>query len=199
MDKSSLPALILASGSSYRAELLARLRVPFEVEVPRIDESAPLGEAARVTAVRLARAKAEAVARRRPGALVIGSDQIAELDSETIGKPGTRDVARHQLRLQSGRTVLYHTGVCVIDGRSNWSDADVVTVPVRFRVLSDAAIDSYLDAEQPYDCAGSAKCEGLGIALVEAIESNDPSALIGLPLIRLVTMLRAAGFPILAD
>lgn len=198
---SHLPPLILASSSSYRRELLQRLQLPFEAVAPHIDETPLPGEAPEATALRLARAKAGAVAARHPGALVIGSDQVATLDGRQIGKPGDHARALAQLQTMRGREVVFHTALCLWDGRMPGPDAaqggnvqvENVQVFVRFRDLPDAELDAYLRIEQPYDCAGSAKNEGLGIALLERIDSNDPTALTGLPLIALTGMLRRAG------
>jgi septum formation protein len=187
------PRLVLASTSRYRRELLARLRLPFDVIAPEVDESAHPGEIPLALARRLAQAKANAVALRDPHAVVIGSDQVAELDGAALGKPGNHERATVQLRAMRGREVLFHTAVCVTCAASGFAQEALVTVKVRFRALSDSEIEQYLRLEQPYDCAGSAKCEALGIALVEAIESDDPTALIGLPLIRTGALLRAAG------
>lgn len=198
MIPSSAPVrLILASSSAYRRELLSRLCLPFEAISPDIDETPLGGETPPETALRLARAKAEAIARQHPGALVIGSDQVATLDGLQIGKPGDHARALAQLQLMRGRTVLFHTALCLWDGRetdpARAAQCENITVAVRFRSLSDTELDAYLRIEQPYDCAGSAKNEGLGIALLEAIDSNDPTALTGLPLIALTGMLRRAG------
>lgn len=190
--------LILASTSRYRRELLARLRCPFDVVAPEVDETPQAGEAPPALAVRLAWAKAETVARRHPEALVIGSDQVAELDGDAIGKPGTHERATEQLRRMSGRSVVFHTALCVMHHASGFAKAERVPVQVRFRALHDDEIERYLRLEQPYDCAGSAKCETLGIALLEAIDNNDPTALVGLPLIRTAALLREAGFDPLA-
>ena len=187
------PALILASTSRYRHELLARLRLPFTVESPGVDETARPGETPRALAQRLALAKARAVAERHPDALVIGSDQVAELDGLAIGKPGSHVRAVEQLRAMSGRSVVFHTAVATLRLASGYSAQALVPVTVRLRRLGDSEIERYLRAEQPYDCAGSAKVETLGIALVEAVESDDPTALVGLPLIRTCAMLRAGG------
>jgi septum formation protein len=196
----SLPRLILASSSPYRRALLERLRIPFEVVVPDIDETPLAGEIPETTAVRLSIAKARAAAARieQGGSLlVIGSDQVATFDGRQIGKPGTHDKAVAQLRSMRGRSVEFHSALCLFDSRTDEArSADIVT-RVRFRNYSDAQIETYLRAETPYDCAGSAKAEGLGIALLEAIESDDPTALIGLPLIALTGMLQSAGFPVL--
>jgi septum formation protein len=189
--------LILASSSAYRRELLSRLQLPFEVMVPDLDESPLPGESPEGTALRLARAKAEAVAQRAgPDAVVIGSDQVATLDGLQIGKPGNHANALVQLQLMRGRRVTFHTALCVWDARA----ADPVQLAnvqtfVTVRDLPDAELDAYLHIEQPYDCAGSAKNEGLGIALLEQIDSSDPTALTGLPLIALTSMLRRAGLP----
>jgi septum formation protein len=187
------PRLILASTSRYRRELLERLRLPFEIESPGVDETAETGEPAARLAERLAHAKARAVAGRHPGAVVIGSDQVAELDGAAIGKPGNHARAKEQLRAMSGRTVVFHTAVAVERMEPRHSAGALASATVRFRHLGDAEIERYLRAEQPYDCAGSAKCETLGIALLEAIESDDPTTLVGLPLIRTCELLRAAG------
>ena len=185
--------LVLGSSSRYRRELLERLRLPFAVAVPETDESPLPGEAPRALALRLALAKAHAVAALHPQAIVIGSDQVADLAGEPLGKPGNHERATAQLRRMSGRTVIFQTAVAVVCSDSGFSEVDIAPVEVRFRPLDDATIERYLRAEQPYDCAGSAKSEGLGIALLDAIVSDDPTALIGLPLIRTCRMLRAAG------
>ena len=190
--------LILASTSPYRRELLARLGLPFEVVAPEVDETPPLGMAPATLAERLALAKAEAVADRYVDAVVIGSDQVAELDGLPIGKPHTHERAVAQLRTMSGRRVIFHTAVAVVRRDRGYASGLLATVMVTFRTLSDAEIEHYLRAEQPYDCAGSAKSEALGIALLAAIESDDPTALIGLPLIRTCTLLREAGLDPLA-
>ena len=185
--------LILASTSRYRKELLQRLRLPFEVVAPQVDETAQPGEAPQPLALRLALAKARAVAQLRRDALVIGSDQVADLDGQGLGKPGSHERATQQLRQMSGRTVVFQTAVAVVCQDMGFEQVQLAPVRVRFRALQDAEIERYLRAEQPYDCAGSAKSEGLGISLLEAIDSDDPTALIGLPLIRTCRMLRAAG------
>ena len=187
------PALILASTSRYRRELLERLRLRFEVEAPQVDETPLPGETPAALAQRLALAKARAVATRRPDAVVIGSDQVADLDGMPIGKPGTHERAVAQLRAMRGRSVVFQTAVAVVHDASGYVGSVLVPVTVRFRELDDAEIEHYLRTEQPYDCAGSAKCETLGIALLDAIESDDPTALVGLPLIRTSALLREAG------
>ncbi len=190
----SEPRLILASTSRYRRELLERLRVPFAVQSPLVDETPNPGESPAALAERLALAKAEAVSRTHPGTWVIGSDQVADLDGQPIGKPGTHDKAVQQLRLMRGRSLVFQTAVAVVGPRF----AKVERVPIRVRVrdASDAEIEHYLRLEQPYDCAGSAKSEGLGISLLDAIESDDPTALVGLPLITTCRLLREAGYPL---
>ncbi|MBD8530485.1 MULTISPECIES: Maf-like protein [unclassified Massilia] len=193
IPSSTAPRLILASSSQYRRELLARLHLPFEAIAPHIDETPLDSEAPEATALRLARAKAEAIALSHPGALVIGSDQVATLDGAQIGKPGDHARALAQLQTMRGREVVFHTALCLWDGRSGTAEVENVQVFVRFRDLPDAELDAYLRIEQPYDCAGSAKNEGLGIALIERIDSSDPTALTGLPLIALTGMLRRAG------
>src|SRR5690606_32286488 len=187
--------LVLASTSPYRRELLARLRLTFDVARPDTDETPLPGEAPAVLAQRLALAKATAVAAGLPDAWVLGSDQVAELGGSPLGKPGSRDPAIAQLRAMSGRTVAFRTAVCLAraDGRA-FTSLDTTTV--RFRDLSGEEIGRYVDAEQPFDCAGSFKSEGLGITLFEAIESQDPTALVGLPLIATARLLRQAGFPL---
>jgi septum formation protein len=191
-------ALVLGSTSRYRRELLQRLRIPFDVAAPDVDETPRQGEAPRDIAVRLALAKARDVAQRFPQAVVIGSDQVADLAGEPLGKPGTHDRAVAQLRRMRGQTVVFHTAVAVVCQASGFEMQDLAPVQVRFRHLTDAEIEVYLRAEEPYDCAGSAKSEGLGIALLEAINSDDPTALVGLPLIRTCQMVRAAGVRVLA-
>ncbi len=185
--------LILASTSRYRRELLGRLGLAFDVARPETDETPQPGEAPAKLAWRLAEAKAAAVAAQRPDAWVIGSDQVAEFDGLPIGKPGGREAAIAQLGAMSGREVRFCTGLCVLrDGQAALSELDVTVV--RFRELGASEIERYVDAEQPFDCAGSFKSEGLGIALFEAIESRDPTALIGLPLIATARLLRRAGY-----
>ena len=187
------PDLILGSTSRYRRELLERLRLPFTVAAPDVDETPQAGELPAPLALRLALAKAREVAARHPGAIVIGSDQVADLDGQPMGKPGQHDRAVAQLRAMRGRAVVFQTAVAVVRPDTGYERVQLAPVTVRFRDLSDAEIEHYLRTEQPYDCAGSAKCETLGIALLEAIESDDPTALVGLPLIRTCAMLREAG------
>ncbi|MEN9779369.1 MAG: hypothetical protein RL014_517 [Pseudomonadota bacterium] len=189
--------LILGSTSRYRRELLSRIGVPFETAAPQVDETPLPGETPAQIARRLALAKARAVARRFPQAVVIGSDQVADLAGQPLGKPGTHERATEQLRRMRGRTVVFQTALAVVCEATGFSAEDLAPVEVRFRDLSDAEIEHYLRAEQPYDCAGSAKSEGLGIALLEAIHSDDPTALVGLPLIRTCRMIRAAGIELL--
>jgi septum formation protein len=190
--------LVLGSISRYRRELLERLRLPFETAAPDVDETPLPAEAPEALARRLALAKARAVAKRFPQALVIGSDQVADLDGRPIGKPGTHERAVEQLRAMRGRTVVFQTALAVVCEATGFVAQDLAPVRVRFRELSDDAIERYLRAEQPYDCAGSAKAEGLGIALLDAIESDDPTALIGLPLIRTAALLRQGGLDVLS-
>ena len=190
-------ALVLGSTSRYRRELLHRLRIPFTVAAPDVDETPQPGEAPAALAQRLALAKAHAVAAAFPDAVVIGSDQVADLDGLPLGKPGTHERAVTQLRQMRGRTVIFQTAVAVVCQASGFEQASLAAVKVRFRELSDDAIENYLRAEQPYDCAGSAKSEGLGIALLEAIDSDDPTALVGLPLIRTCRLIEAAGIRLL--
>ena len=195
MSSDTRPALILGSSSPYRRELLSRLRIPFEVATPDIDETPLADERPAATALRLSRLKAEAIAARHAGALVIGSDQVCTLDDQQIGKPGTHAKALAQLQLMRGRTVTFHSALCLLDGRTGEAQIADIQTHATFRNLSDAELDAYLRLETPYDCAGSAKVEGLGIMLLERVESNDPTALIGLPLIALTGMLRHVGYP----
>lgn len=185
--------LVLGSTSRYRRELLGRLGLPFACEAPDVDETPQPGEAPRALAQRLALEKARDVARRHPQAIVIGADQVADLAGEPLGKPGTHARAVAQLQRMSGQTVVFQTALAVVCLDSGFERADLAPVEVRFRPLTAGEIERYLRAEQPYDCAGSAKSEGLGIALLEAIHNDDPTALIGLPLIRTARLLRAAG------
>ncbi len=188
-----MPPLILASTSVYRRELLSRLKLPFDVAAPGVDETPVAGETPPDLALRLALAKAEAVARMRPDAVIIGSDQVADLDGAPIGKPHVHERAVAQLRAMSGRTVVFQTAVAVVRPQTGFARTLLAPVRVRFRALDDEHIERYLQAEKPYDCAGSARSESLGIALLETIESDDPTALVGLPLIRTCTLLLEAG------
>jgi len=188
--------LVLASTSVYRRELLARLQMEFVTFAPQVDETPLPYEFPEVTALRLAAAKARAAAPFYPTAVIIGSDQVAEIDGVRLGKPGGRERAQEQLRQASGREVVFHTALCVLDVATDRARDRVVPTTVRFRSLTSSQISSYLDREQPYDCAGSAKSEGLGIALLEEIRGDDPTALIGLPLIALVSLLRDAGLSV---
>lgn len=190
---SSASRLVLASSSPYRRELLARLGVPFACASPGIEEDVLDGESPEATATRLAILKARAVAPGWPGALVIGSDQVASLDAVRLDKPGNRKNAARQLALASGRTVRFDTAVALFEPASGQARVRVVPCDVTFRALDARTIEAYLEREQPYDCAGSAKAEGLGIALLERIDTPDPTALIGLPLIALAALLREAG------
>lgn len=185
--------LVLASTSRYRRELLSRLGLPFDVCAPDADESPIAGETPPQTAERLAVVKARAVATRHPDALIIGSDQVAYLDGRVYGKPGTHDNAVRQLREMSGRTVTFHTGLCLLNAASDVARVRGVPIRVTFRDLSDDMIERYLRRERPYDCAGSAKSEGLGITLIARFEGDDPNALIGLPLIALCDLLAEEG------
>ena len=185
--------VVLGSTSRYRAELLHRLLPEFTQAAPGVDEAALPDEAPAARALRLAIAKAEAVAQSHPQALVIGSDQVAELDGQVLDKPGTAERAREQLRASSGRTVQFHTALCLLDARTGERHTHVDLTRAVFRELDESEIDRYVAREQPLDCAGSFKCEALGISLFERIETTDPSALIGLPLIALARLLRVAG------
>lgn len=185
--------LVLASSSPYRRELLARLRLPFEVLSPQTDESPMPGERPPELALRLASAKAKSVAERHPAALIVGSDQVAVLGEEILGKPGTHETALRQLQRSSGCELVFYTAVCLLNSATGNLQTAIATNQVKLRELSEGEIERYLRIEQPYDCAGSAKCEGLGIALLEYIRGDDPNALIGLPLIALTRMLRNEG------
>lgn len=190
-------ALILGSSSPYRRELLARLGLAFTCVAPEVDETPLTGEMPEAIALRLALAKAQAVAAAYPDALIVASDQVADVDGKPLGKPGNHDRAVRQLRALRGRRVVFHTALCLLDGASTRHQLDNVSTTVTFRHLGDAQIERYLERERPYDCAGSARIESLGIALVERIESDDPTALIGLPLVALVSMLAREGVDIL--
>jgi septum formation protein len=193
------PSLILASTSRYRRELLERLQMPFGVEAPGVDETPLPGEAPAALAQRLALQKAQAVAQRHPGAVVIGSDQVAELNGLAIGKPHTHERAVQQLRAMSGHSVVFQTAVAVVRQTAGVAEVRLSPVVVRFRDLSEVEIETYLRREQPYDCAGSAKSEGLGITLLRSVESLDPTALIGLPLSTVCELMRLAGLdPLMA-
>lgn len=189
--------LILGSTSVYRRELLERLRLPFEVVAPDVDETPLPGESPQALAERLALAKARAVAQLHPHAVVIGSDQVADLNGESLGKPGTHANAVLQLQRMRGHLVVFQTAVAVVCHETGFADHALAQVKVQFRDLSDQAIEDYLQAEKPYDCAGSAKSEGRGIALLESIDNQDPTALVGLPLIHTCRLLRAAGLALL--
>ncbi len=191
--------LVLASSSPYRRALLERLACPFEWQAPEIDESRRPGESAMDLVRRLALAKARALAGNYPTALIVGSDQLAVVNGHPLGKPGSAERAFEQLSMASGQRVEFLTSVCVLDCAREHYELQVVTTNVRFRDLNERQIRNYIDREHPLDCAGSFKCEGLGIALFESMTSDDPSALIGLPLIALVGMLSRAGFDILAE
>lgn len=196
MPENAAVRLILGSSSPYRKELLQRLRLPFETLSPDIDETPQPGEAPEATAMRLCEQKALAISSQAPGALVIGCDQVATLDGIQIGKPGTHDNALAQLKMMRGREVIFHTALCLHDGRGGARfplQIENVQTHVAFRDLPDAELDAYLRIEQPYDCAGSARNEGLGIALLGSVRGTDPTALTGLPLIALTSMLRRAG------
>lgn len=189
--------VVLGSSSRYRRELLERLRIPFSVAVPDVDETPRPQESPKNLALRLALAKAKAVAALHPEAVVIGSDQVADLAGQPLGKPGEHNKAVAQLREMRGQTVLFQTALAVVCLASGFEEVELAEVRVVFRDLSDAEIEAYLQAEKPYDCAGSAKSEGLGIALLESIDNDDPTALIGLPLIRTARLLRQAGVKLL--
>ena len=192
----SHPRLILGSTSRYRRELLQRLHVPFDVASPDVDETPHSAEAPRQLALRLALAKAHAVAKQHPSCVVIGSDQVADLDGTPLGKPGDHQRAVQQLQQMRGRTVVFQTAVAVVHLDAGFEQVDLAPVQVRFRALSDAAIERYLRAEQPYDCAGSFKAEGLGVSLFQRTEGDDATSLVGLPLISLVNMLINEGISI---
>lgn len=195
-DSPSSRTLILGSTSPYRRELLQRLRLPFDVQRPEVDETPYVGETPEALAQRLALAKAQAVAQRFPQAIVIGSDQVADLNGEPLGKPVNHANAVAQLQRMRGQSVVFQTAVSVVCLATGFEQTELAQVKVQFRHVSDVAIEAYLQAEQPYDCAGSAKSEGLGIALLERIDNQDPTALVGLPLILTCRLLRAAGMPL---
>jgi septum formation protein len=189
--------LVLGSTSRYRRELLERLGLPFEVAAPDCDETPLPGESAADTASRLARLKAQSLAARFPGALIIGSDQVALLDGQQLGKPGNYERAFAQLTAMRGKTLVFHTALALYNAANGHTQEAVVPWRVTMRDYSDGEIDRYLKREQPYDCAGSAKTEGLGIAMIGAMEGSDPAAIIGLPLIELCHMLRREGYEVL--
>ena len=189
--------LILASSSKYRRELLHKLQIPFNSVSPKVDETALDGEKPHETALRLAQDKARKIGKKHPYALIIGCDQVATLDDEQLGKPGNHHNATLQLQKMRGREVTFHSAMCLFNAETGHMQTEVVPYLVRFRQLTDAHIESYLTKEQPYHCAGSAKSEGLGIALIDRMIGEDPNALIGLPLIKLVTMLQNEGFSVL--
>ncbi|WP_375591854.1 Maf family nucleotide pyrophosphatase [Chitiniphilus eburneus] len=195
--QASSPSLVLASTSPYRRELLARLGLPFDVAAPDVDETPLPGESAAATSLRLAVAKAQALAARYPAALLIGSDQVALLDGEQLGKPGTHERAVTQLRAMRGRRIDFHTAVALHNSASGVTHTHVDITGVTMRDYTDAEIEAYLRREQPYDCAGSAKTEGLGTVMIAALENRDPAAIVGLPLIALCDMLRAEGVALL--
>ena len=205
MSKDNLPSakplndlhVILGSSSRYRNELLLRLRIPFEVCAPHVDETPWPGEAPNELAMRLALTKAIAVAKQHPKAVVIGADQVVDLDGTPLGKPGNHSNAVAQLQKMRGKTVIFQTALSVVCLANGYERTELAAVRVKFRNLTDAEIEAYLRAEEPYDCAGSAKSEGLGIALLDAINNDDPTALVGLPLIRTCQMLREAGVKLL--
>ena len=189
--------LVLATTSIYRRELLARLKIPFQTAAPDIDEAPLPGESAQQTALRLAQEKTRAVAIHYPDALIIGSDQVALLGEQQLGKPLSHEKARDQLRSMRGQSVVFYTALALLNTRNGEMQTETAENRVSFRHFTDDEIESYLRREQPYDCAGSAKAEGLGIALISRMEGDDPNALIGLPLILLVTLLHRQGFSVL--
>jgi len=189
----TMKPLILASSSPYRRELLSRLQLPFQAVSPNLDETPLMGETAMDTCARLSLAKAQKVAESHPNALIIGSDQVALLDGRLVGKPGTHEVAQQQLRQASGREMSFHTALCLLNASTGVAQQTRVDAQVRYRTLTDDEIERYLRADTPYDCAGSGRIETLGIALVDYVRSDDPTALIGLPLIALAHMLRQEG------
>jgi septum formation protein len=197
MSESTHRKLILGSTSPYRRELLERLHIPFDVAAPDVDETPLPSETPKQLACRLAMAKARGVAAQCPAAVVIGSDQVADLDGQSLGKPGNHARATAQLQQMRGKTVIFQTAVAVVCLETGFAQMDLAQVKVKFRELTDLEIEAYLLAETPYDCAGSAKSEGLGIALLESIDNDDPTALVGLPLIRTCRMIQAAGVRVL--
>ena len=197
MSESITRKLILGSTSPYRRALLQRLRISFEIAAPYVDETAQPLETPKQLACRLAMAKARVIAAQFPGCVVIGADQVADLDGQALGKPGDHTRATAQLQKMRGRTVIFQTAVAVVCLETGFAQMDLAQVKVKFRELSNEEIETYLRAETPYDCAGSAKSEGLGIALLESIDNDDPTALVGLPLIRTCRMIQAAGVRVL--
>ena len=193
----TFPRIVLASTSPFRRQLLARLEIPFEVADPKADESRLPGEPPEKTALRLSELKARAVAADFPDSLIIGSDQVAFLDGEIFGKPGTHENAVRQLRKMRGRTVNFFTGLCLLNSRSGRAHVRGIPTLVTFRNLTDQQIENYLLKEKPYNCAGSAKSEGLGIAVISAMNGVDPNALVGLPLIALCDLFESEGFNVL--
>ena len=193
MTQMSQPELILGSSSPYRRELLERLRLPFSVVSPKIDETPQSGETPPETALRLALEKARYIAQSHPNALIIGADQVATVNGEQVGKAGGFDKALTQLQMMRGKTALFHSALCLYDARNDTYQLENIITQTTFRDLPDDDLAAYLRIEQPYDCAGSAKVEALGITILEKVESDDPTALVGLPLIALTGMLRAAG------
>jgi len=191
------PLLVLASSSIYRSELLARLRIPFATATPDVDERPLPDESAQQTSWRLSRTKAQAVSALYPDALIIGSDQVALLDKQQLGKPLTHNNAVQQLRAMRGKTVTFYTALTLLNSRTNEMQTEVAINIVHYRDLSDDQIENYLQIEKPYHCAGSSKSEGLGIALISKLEGDDPNALVGLPLILLVNMLLKQGVAII--
>lgn len=191
------PELILASSSVYRRDLLTRLQIPFSCISPDVDETPLANELPQQTALRLAQVKAKKIAETNPQALIIGCDQVATLDDLQLGKPLNHANATHQLRMMRGREVIFHSALCLYNAVTHHMQAQVVPYVVKFRMLTDAQIENYLLKEQPYHCAGSAKSEGLGIAIIEKMTGDDPNALIGLPLIELVNMLQNEGVAVI--
>ena len=189
--------IILASSSPFRKELLERLNIPFECHSPEVDESMQSGEIAEAYVCRLARQKAQTIANQFPEAVIIGSDQCALLEDQILGKPGDHNNALKQLKAAQGKSVIFHTGLCVMQASSGFSETDDIQFQVKFRNLNDQQLSHYLEVEQPYQCAGSFKSEGYGAALLDHMQGDDPTALIGLPLIRLVGMLENAGITII--
>lgn len=192
-----MQTLILASSSPYRRELLQKLRIPFSCVKPEVDETPMAHEAPEETALRLAQDKARKVAQANPDALIIGCDQVATLNGLQIGKPGNHENAVKQLQMMRGKTVIFHSALCLFNAKTGEMQAENVPFAVTFRMLADAQIERYLSLEHPYDCAGSAKSEGLGIAVIEKMTGDDPNALVGLPLIKLVSMLQHAGISVI--